>query len=220
VEIKCDIEIGGNDQKFNNLVGRTLMEQYGQEPQAVILCPLLVGTDGKEKMSQSLGNYISIMDTPNDMFGKTMSIPDEIIANWFELCTDVPLDEVKELLAPGKNPRDAKIRLAKEIVALYHSLEAGEEAERFFIETFSQRKVVTDAEEALIPEESVQDGMVSLPAMITSLGLAASNGKAKELISSGAVALDGQKVSELRMTREDLVGKVLKVGKHQFRTLA
>lgn len=220
VEIKCDIEIGGNDQKFNNLVGRTLMEQYGQEPQAVILCPLLVGTDGKEKMSQSLGNYISIMDTPNDMFGKTMSIPDEIIANWFELCTDVSLDEVKDLLTPGKNPRDAKIRLAKEIVALYHSPEAGEEAERFFVETFSQRKVVTDAEEALIPDELVQDGMVSLPALITGLGLAASNGKAKELIASGAVALDGDKVSELRMSRDDLVGKVLKVGKHQFRTLA
>ncbi len=219
VEIKCDIEIGGNDQKFNNLVGRTLMEQYGQEPQAVILCPLLVGTDGKEKMSQSLGNYISIMDTPNDMFGKTMSIPDEIIANWFELCTDVSLDQVKDMLAPGKNPRDAKIRLAKEIVALYHSPEAGEEAERFFIETFSQRKVVTDAEEASIPEELVQDGMVSIPALITSLGLAASNGKAKELISSGAVALDGDKISELRMSREDLAGKVLKVGKHQFRTL-
>lgn len=219
VEIKCDIEIGGNDQKFNNLVGRTLMEQYGQEPQAVILCPLLVGTDGKEKMSQSLGNYISIMDTPNDMFGKTMSIPDEIIANWFELCTDVSLDQVKDMLAPGKNPRDAKIRLAREIVSLYHSLEAGEDAERFFIETFSQRKVVTDAEEATIPEESVQDGMVSLPALITALGLAASNGKAKELISSGAVALDGEKVSELRLDKTDLIGKTLKVGKHQFRKL-
>ncbi len=219
VEIKCDIEIGGNDQKFNNLVGRTLMEQYGQDPQAVILCPLLVGTDGKEKMSQSLGNYISIMDTPNDMFGKTMSIPDDIIANWFELCTDVPLDEVKEMLAEGKNPRDAKIRLAREIVSLYHSPEAGEEAERFFVETFSQRKVVTDAEEVSIPDELVQDGMISLPALITALELASSNGKAKELISSGAVALDGEKVSELRMSKSDLEGKILKVGKHQFRKL-
>ncbi len=219
VEIKCDIEIGGNDQKFNNLVGRTLMEQYGQEPQAVILCPLLVGTDGKEKMSQSLGNYISIMDTPNDMFGKTMSIPDEIIANWFELCTDVPLDEVKEMLAPGKNPRDAKIRLAREIVALYHSPEAGAEAERFFIETFSQRKVVTDAEEAEIPGDIVVDGMVSLPALIVGLGLAASNGKAKDLISAGAVSLDQSKVTELRMSGSDLRGKTLKVGKHSFKKL-
>lgn len=219
VEIKCDIEIGGNDQKFNNLVGRTLMEQYGQEPQAVILCPLLVGTDGKEKMSQSLGNYISIMDTPNDMFGKTMSIPDEIIANWFELCTDVSLDEVKEMLAPGKNPRDAKIRLAREIVALYHSPEAGAEAERFFIETFSQRKVVTDAEEAEIPGDLVVDGMVSLPALIVGLGLAASNGKAKDLISAGAVSLDQTKVTELRKSDSDLRGKTLKVGKHSFKKL-
>ena len=220
VEIKCDIEIGGNDQKFNNLVGRTLMEQYGQDPQAVILCPLLVGTDGKEKMSQSLGNYISIMDAPNDMFGKTMSIPDDIIANWFELCTDVQLAEVRGMLVEGKNPRDAKIRLAKEIVTLYHSVEAGEEAERFFIETFSQRKVVTDAEEVSIPDDLVQDGMVSLPALIAGLGLAASNGKAKDLISSGAVALDGEKVTELRMSKDDLEGKILKVGKHQFRKLA
>jgi tyrosyl-tRNA synthetase len=220
VEIKCDIEIGGNDQKFNNLVGRTLMEQYGQDPQAVILCPLLVGTDGKEKMSQSLGNYISIMDAPNDMFGKTMSIPDDIIANWFELCTDVPLEEVRGMLVEGKNPRDAKIRLAKEIVTLYHSVEAGEEAERFFIETFSQRKVVTDAEEVSIPDDLVQDGMISLPALIAGLGLAASNGKAKDLISSGAVALDGEKVTELRMSKADLEGKILKVGKHQFRKLA
>lgn len=219
VEIKCDIEIGGNDQKFNNLVGRTLMEQYGQEPQAVILCPLLVGIDGKEKMSQSLGNYISIMDTPNDMFGKTMKIPDEIIANWFELCTDVPLVQVQDMLESGKNPRDAKIRLAREIVSLYHSPEAGAEAENFFVETFSQRKVVTEAEEAEIPADLVQDGMVSLPALIVGLGMAASNGKAKELISSGAVTIGGEKLTELRMTKNELLGKVLKVGKHQFKTL-
>lgn len=219
VEIKCDIEIGGNDQKFNNLVGRTLMEQYGQEPQAVILCPLLVGIDGKEKMSQSLGNYISIMDTPNDMFGKTMKIPDEIIANWFELCTDVPLAQVQDMLEPGKNPRDAKIRLAREIVSLYHSPEAGAEAENFFVETFSQRKVVTEAEEAEIPADLVQDGMVSLPALIVGLGMVASNGKAKELISSGAVTIGGEKLTELRMTKNELLGKVLKVGKHQFKTL-
>ena len=219
VEIKCDIEIGGNDQKFNNLVGRTLMEQYGQEPQAVILCPLLVGIDGKEKMSQSLGNYISIMDTPNDMFGKTMKIPDEIIANWFELCTDVPLVQVQDMLESGKNPRDAKIRLAREIVSLYHSPEAGAEAENFFVETFSQRKVVTEAEEAEIPADLVQDGIVSLPALIVGLGMAASNGKAKELISSGAVTIGGEKLTELRMTKNELLGKVLKVGKHQFKTL-
>ncbi len=216
VEIDSDVEIGGNDQKFNNLVGRTLMEQYGKPAQAVVLCPLLVGTDGKEKMSQSLGNYISITDTPNDMFGKTMSIPDEIIGNWFELCTDVPMEEVAEMLGEGKNPRDAKVRLAKEIVALYHSVEDADAAERYFIETFSKKVQPVDAEEVVIPSELVVEGMVNLPALIGGLGLAKSNGAAKDLITAGAVALDGEKVTEFRHELSALTGKVLKVGKHKF----
>ncbi len=219
VEIKSDIEIGGNDQKFNNLVGRTLMEQYGLEPQAVVLCPLLVGTDGKEKMSQSLGNYISITDDPNTMFGKTMSIPDETIANWFELCTDVPMNEVAEMMSEGKNPRDAKMRLGREIVALYHSEAEADAAVQFFVNTFSQRKVVTEAEDAAIPESVVFDGSVSIPSLVVALGLAASNGKVKDLISAGAIALDGEKVTSLSMPQAELVGKILKVGKHQFRKL-
>jgi tyrosyl-tRNA synthetase len=170
-------------------------------------------------MSQSLGNYISIMDTPNDMFGKTMSIPDNIIANWFELCTDVSLEEVAAMLTEGKNPRDAKVRLAKEIVALYHSPNAANEAEQYFVETFSQRKVVTDAEEAVIPAELIIEGFVSLPALITALGLTPSNGKSKELIASGAVTLGGEKVTELRHPIGNLDGKILKVGKHQFKKL-
>lgn len=219
VKITSDVEIGGNDQKFNNLVGRTLMEQYGLEPQSVLLCPLLVGTDGKEKMSQSLGNYISIIDSPNEMFGKTMSIPDAIIANWFELCTDVPMEEVHGMLTEGKNPRDAKVRLAKEIVALYHSVDAADEAERYFVETFSQKRIVSDAEEAVISAELIVDGMVSLPALITLLGHAASNTKAKELIASGAVSLNGEKVSEMRVPADSLAGKILKVGKLHFNKL-
>ncbi len=219
VEIKSDIEIGGNDQKFNNLVGRTLMEQYGLEPQAVLLCPLLVGTDGKEKMSQSLGNYISITDDPNTMFGKTMSIPDETIANWFELCTDVPMNEVAEMMSEGKNPRDAKIRLGQEIVALYHSDAEADAAVQYFVDTFSQRKVVTEADDAAIPESVIFDGLVSIPSLVVALGLGASNGKVKDLIGAGAVALDGEKVTKLSMPLEELVGKILKVGKHQFRKL-
>jgi tyrosyl-tRNA synthetase len=219
VEIKSDIEIGGNDQKFNNLVGRTLMEQYGLDPQCVLLCPLLVGTDGKEKMSQSLGNYISIIDTPTDMFGKTMSIPDDIIENWFELCTDVDMEEARSLLGEGKNPRDAKIRLAKEIVTLYHSSKDADVAERYFIETFSQRKVVTDAEEAEIPAELIIEGMVSLPALIAALGMAESNSKAKQLLGAGAVSIDGEKLTDLRVDVDSLVGRILKVGKLQYRKL-
>jgi len=218
VEIKSDIEIGGNDQKFNNLVGRTLMEQYGLEPQAVVLCPLLVGTDGKEKMSQSLGNYISITDEPNMMFGKTMSIPDEIIANWFELCTDVPMEEVQSMLKENKF-RDAKIRLAKEIVTLYHSLEAGEEAERYFVETFSLKKNVSDAEELSLTGKWNQNNSVSLPLFLSSNGLSVSNSKAKDLIIAGAVSIDGNKITDFNVPFDQLVGKILKVGKHQFRKL-
>ncbi|CAN5440821.1 tyrosine--tRNA ligase [soil metagenome] len=219
VEVRADVELGGNDQKFNNLVGRTLMEQYGQEPQVVLLCPLLVGTDGVEKMSQSLGNYISVIDTPNDMFGKTMSIPDEIMANYFELATDVPMDEVAEIVKG--HPRDAKVRLAKEIVTLYHGEEAAVAAVDYFVSTFSKKEQPVDAEEAAIPSELIEDGSVRLAALIAALGLAKSNRAAKDLIKAGAVSLDGEKVSDVAASHPvgGLTGKVLKVGKHQFRKL-
>ncbi len=221
VELNADVELGGTDQKFNNLVGRTLMEQYGQEPQVVMLCPLLVGTDGKEKMSQSLGNYVSIVDTPRDMFGKTMSIPDSLIANWFELCTDVPLPEVEALLSEGKNPRDAKVRLAKEIVALYHSVEAADDEESYFVETFSKRNQPVEAERAEIQPDLVVDGLVPLANLIAALGLAKSNGAARDLVKQGGVSLDGEKCGDpfAKLPLADLQGKVLKVGKHQFRHL-
>jgi tyrosyl-tRNA synthetase len=220
VALQADVELGGNDQKFNNLMGRQLQEASGQAPQVVVLSPLLVGTDGKEKMSQSLGNYVSVVDTPNDMFGKTMSIPDELIPNWFELCTDVPLPEVKGMLGEGKNPRDAKVRLAKEIVALYHSAEAADEAERYFVETFSKRQQPVEAEEAEIPTD-LGDPLL-LAGLISTLGMAKSNGAARDLIKAGAVSLDGEKPSDpaARFTLDELRGKVLRVGKHQFKRLA
>jgi tyrosyl-tRNA synthetase len=223
VALEADVELGGNDQKFNNLMGRTLQESAGQAAQCVVLSPLLVGTDGKEKMSQSLGNYVSIVDSPNDMFGKTMSIPDDLIRNWFELCTDVELSEVDAMLAAGSNPRDAKVRLAKEIVALYHSQEAADEAETYFVETFSQRKQPVEAEEAAIPPELLDDlKKVGLAALISTLGLAKSNGEARRLMQAGAVSLDSEKLTDpfLSMPVADLKGKVLRVGKHQFRKLS
>ncbi len=225
VEIKADVELGGNDQKFNNLVGRTLMSQYGLEPQVVMLCPLLVGTDGKEKMSQSLGNYIAINDEPNDMYGKTMSIPDELLENYFELATDYPMDDAKRQIEASKrgeaNPRDVKRLLAREIVGLYHGKEAADAADQHFIETFSQRKQPVDAEEAAIPAESLEDGGVNVDLMLAALGLAKSNSDARRLIEAGAVSLDGAKVtdSKARLPKDQLSGKVLKVGKHQFRKL-
>lgn len=219
VALEADVELGGNDQKFNNLMGRQLQEASGQAPQCVVLSPLLLGTDGKEKMSQSLGNYVSVVDSPNDMFGKTMSIPDDLIRNWFELCTDVPMSNVSEMLQAGQNPRNAKVRLAKEIVALYHSPETAEDAELYFIETFSKRSAVVEATPAAIPEEFSDE--IALPALISMLGLAKSNSAARDLMKAGAVSLDEVKATDptVRFTKDDLVGKILRVGKHQFRRL-
>lgn len=217
VELRADVELGGNDQKFNNLMGRTLMQQSGQEPQVVLLCPLLVGTDGKEKMSQSLGNYISVIDEPNDMYGKTMSIPDDLLANWFELCTDVPMDEARAAITA--NPYTAKKRLAREIVALYHSAEAAQEADDYFARTFSQRQQPVEAEEAAIPASAIQDGQVQLPSLLVELGLAKSKGNARDLLAAGAVSLDGEKVSGLTAPEDQARGRVLRVGKHHFRRL-
>lgn len=222
VAIDADVELGGNDQKFNNLVGRTLMEQYGKEPQVVVLSPLLVGTDGREKMSQSLGNYIGVCDEPNEMFGKAMSIPDDIIENWFELVTDVPTEEVEQLIRETPNPRDAKRRLAREIVALYHSTQAAAQADEYFLTTFSQRQQPVDAERIAIPMEAVSDGQVALPVLIVALGLAKSNGDAKRLMMAGAVSLDTDRADDpgRRYGVADLREKVLRVGKHQFRRLS
>lgn len=225
VAVESDVELGGNDQKFNNLMGRTLMQQYSMEPQVVVLSPLLVGTDGKEKMSQSLGNYIGVTDTPDDMFGKTMSIPDELLENWFELCTDVPLSEIAEMksamVSGSLNPRDAKRRLAREIVALYHSPEDAQRADDEFLQRFSQKQMPTQIDEAEIPADVEQDGAISLPALIVALGLAKSNGNAKDLMKAGAVTLDELKLVDpsWRPKREELMGKVLKVGKLAYRRL-
>ena len=221
VAIKADIELGGNDQKFNNLVGRNLMQQFDLEPQVVILSPLLVGTDGKEKMSQSLGNFISVIDTPDEMFGKTMSIPDELMENWFELCTDVPMDEVRKLLATIENPRDVKRRLAREIIGLYHSAEAAEAADAEFVRRFSQRQLPSEIGSVSIPDELLFDGQVGLAALISHWGLAKSNGQAKDLIKAGAVSLDEQKETDpqRRFAKAELSGKVVRVGKLNYRRI-
>ena len=219
VALKADVELGGNDQKFNNLMGRNLQEAEGQEPQTVVLSPLLVGTDGKEKMSQSLGNYVSIQDSPNDVFGKTMSIPDDLILNWFELCTDVPLDQAKGMLGEGKNPRDAKLRLGREIVLLYHGEEAAEAAVAYFVETFSKRQQPVEAPERGVPDELGEE--FPLASLIGTLGMAKSNSAARDLIKQGGVALDGEKVTDpmIRVSRTSLAEKTLRVGKHQFAKL-
>ena len=220
VALEADVELGGSDQKFNNLMGRQLQESSSQRPQVVVLTPLLVGTDGKEKMSQSLRNYISIVEPPNEMFGKTMSIPDELIPSWFELCTDVPLEEVARMLAGERNPRDAKMRLASEIVTIYHSDNAAKEAERYFVETFARRALPSEPEGAAIP--ATLGDPAPLAMLIAELGMAKSNSAARELIKAGAVSLDAERITDpmARIFVADLTGKVLRVGKHQFRKLS
>ena len=225
VAINSDIELGGNDQKFNNLVGRNLQSQYEQDSQVVMLMPLLVGTDGVEKMSQSLGNFVSVIDEPNEMFGKTMSIPDHLIESWFTLCTDVPLSEVQQMISEMKsgdlNPRDAKRKLATEIVSIYHSEKEAQVADEYFINTFSKREQPINAPEAAIPTECIKDGTVSIVHLLSALGLVASNGEARRLVLGGGVSIGGEKVNEptATYTNKELIGKVLRAGKHKFRTL-
>jgi tyrosyl-tRNA synthetase len=226
VAINADVELGGSDQRFNNLVGRDLQREFGQEPQVVFLMPLLIGLDGKEKMSQSLGNYIGINEPPDQMFGKVMSLPDELMTHYFVLCTDVPLDEVQALERDWRegrvNPRDVKRRLAREIVALYHGQEAAQHADEQFMRIFSQRQLPTEAPEIPIPMHLVrEDGTIPLAALIAAIGLAPSNSEARRLIQGGGVELEGERITDpnTRLTPDQLVGRLLRVGKHRFARL-
>ncbi len=226
VAIEADVELGGSDQRFNNLVGRDLQREFGQEPQVVFLMPLLIGLDGKEKMSQSLGNYIGISEPPDQMFGKVMSLPDALMRHYFVLCTDVPLEEVEAMERDGRegrvNPRDVKRRLAREIVALHHSQAAAERADEQFMRIFSQREMPTEAPEIAIPKHLIrEDGTLSLAALIAAIGLAPSNSEARRIMQGGGVELDGERVQNpnAHFTPDQLAGRLLRVGKHRFARL-
>ncbi len=227
VAIQSDVELGGTDQRFNNLVGRDLQREYGQEPQVVLLMPLLIGLDGKEKMSQSLGNYIGINEPPDQMFGKVMSLPDELMKHYFVLCTDVPLEEIEALERDWRegrvNPRDVKRRLAREIVTLYHSAEDAQRADEQFMRIFSQRELPTDVPEVAIPAYLVkEDGTIMVANLIASIGFASSNSEARRLIQGGGVELNGTRLSDptVSLPIDALAGRLLRVGKHRFARLA
>ncbi len=213
VAVHADVELGGTDQRFNLLAGRKLQEAHGQSAQIVLMVDLILGTDGR-KMSSSWGNTINLLDTPNGMFGKVMSVPDEMIVPYLIHCTRVPLAEVEvieaKLFDGGLNPRDAKLRLAREIVTLYHGSEAGTEAEQYFIETISEKKVPQHVQsyEAC---ENILDFLVST-------GIASSKGEARRLIEQGAVSIDGEKVvvGALILSKEAHDGKIMRVGSHRF----
>lgn len=219
VAINADIELGGTDQTFNLLVGRTIQKEYGQESQVALTMPLLVGLDGAKKMSKSLGNYIAVKDPPKDMYGKVMSIPDSLMATYYRLVLVEPLDWVKsfeENLKSGKShPMDAKMGLARQIVTEFHDRTAAEEAEKEFLHVFREREVPDDIEEVILPDARVGE-TVGLARLISQTGLAPSSGEARRLIRSGAVKVDGVKFTEESAACDIKDGMMLQVGKRRF----
>jgi tyrosyl-tRNA synthetase len=214
VALKCDVEMGGTDQLFNLLVGRDLMREYGLEPQVVLTMPLLEGLDGIEKMSKSLGNYIGINEEPQSMFGKIMSISDELMWKYYVLCTDLTPAEINARRNDG-HPMDAKRALAKSIIRDFHSAEAAEEAEAEFRRIFSERQVPTDIDEHTLP---ASDEKQFLTKVIVAAGLAETNKEAQRLVAQGGVLVDDEKIDDSRATIDAGAGKsyLLKVGKRRF----
>ncbi|MFW6107511.1 MAG: tyrosine--tRNA ligase [bacterium] len=222
VEVQADVELGGTDQTFNLLVGRTLQRDAGQSPQVCITTPILPGLDGTEKMSKSLGNHIAVADPPggpDGMFGKVMSIPDALMRDYFILLTDVPLDEVDRLLAG--HPRDAKVRLATEIVSFYHSPQAAREAAAEFDKVFRRGELPEDMPtRRLEPADLADDGRIWIVRLVLASGFAPSASQARRLVTQGAVTLDGQKITDPEAHVEVADGQVLRVGKRRFAQLA
>lgn len=211
VVLDADVEIGGTDQKFNLLVGRELMRDYGKTPQVILTLPLLEGTDGKEKMSKSLGNYIGIDESPQDMFGKIMSIPDEIMPKYYELLTDLSLEIMKKM-----HPREAKLSLAREIVKQYHGEKKAEEALEGFERVFKNREIPDNILEIKVPSSELKDGRIWIIKLIRLLNFSSTNAEARRLIEQGAVSLDGVKITDPNLEIEIKKSLVLKVGKLKF----
>lgn len=218
VAVEADVELGGSDQLWNLMMGRVVQERYGQEPQVAMTMPLLVGTDGTHKMSQSLGNYIGVEDAASDMFGKTMSIPDQAMGEWFRLAADYDERAVAMIeagLASGEiHPNEAKRELARAVVALYRGQDAALEAENGFDQVFREGGVPDDLDEVPLPPEDP----VAIPGLIRD-AFGMSGSEARRMISQGAVRLDDRVVSDQEMARADLTGKVLRVGKRRFARL-
>lgn len=213
VALKCDVELGGTDQLFNLLVGRDLMREYNLEPQVVMTLPLLEGLDGVEKMSKSLDNYIGIDEPPDSIFGKIMSISDDLMWKYYLLCTDLTPDQINQLRE--EHPMEAKAQLAKLIIRDFYDEEAAEAAEAEFRKVFSDRQIPTEIEEQTLP---ASDEPVLLVKLVTTLRLAPSNNEARRLVSQGGVNVDDEKIDDTKATLDASVGRnyILKVGKRRF----
>lgn len=218
VALHADVELGGTDQKFNLLVGRHMQSAYGQEAQCVLTMPILEGIDGVNKMSKSLDNYISVVDTPKDMFGKTMRISDELMYRWYELLTDITAKELiqlkQDVQEKRKHPRDVKVNLAKFFIKRFHSHEAAEAAEEEFNRIFVEKGLPDEIPEFAVPAEN----QVGLSALMVKAGLVASNGEGSRLIQGGGVQIDGEKVSDPRLKLDLKSGQsfVIRAGKKKF----
>lgn len=214
VQVEADVELGGTDQRFNLLAGRTLQSHYKQTPQDVLMVNLIPGTDGR-KMSSSWGNTINITDQPEDMFGKVMSIPDDIIVTYFEHCTRVPMEEVKtiadQLESDQVNPRDLKLRLAQEITKLYHGEESAQKAQEHFVNVFSNREVPSN-----MPTIKISEDKLNIIDIIVKAEFAASRSEARRLVEQGGVEVDGVKVLSSDQEIEIKNEMVLRVGKLKF----
>ena len=216
VALETDIEMGGTDQKFNLLVGRELQKQYGQPSQVVITLPLLEGLDGVQKMSKSLGNTVGITDAPDEMFGKLMSISDELMWRYFELLSFKALGDIEKLrkeVASGANPRDVKFELAREIVDRFHSPGDGKKAEQRFVDRFSQGVVPEDLDEKTLATDGEGLGIARV---IKEAGLASSTSEAIRLVKQGAVRLDGERLEDAKIILATGTQGVLQVGKRRI----
>lgn len=216
VAIKSDVELGGTDQKFNLLVGRDIQREFGLEPQVILTMPLLIGTDGVEKMSKSLDNYIGITDEPSQIYGRTLSIPDNLIYTYFELATNVSnqkLNEIKSALSDGKtNPRDLKRELARTLVEMYYDRESAITAEKEFDNIFINKGLPDDLEEFSIGDKKE----MNILDLIVLVNFAPSKGEARRLVIQGGVSVDGEKISDIQKIISLQKGMILKVGKRKF----
>ena len=215
VALKADVEFGGTDQTFNLLMGRHLQGEEGMPEQTIITMPILEGLDGVQKMSKSLGNYIGISEAPSEMYGKAMSIPDELMMRYFMLVTDMSIEEQEQLsqdLESGAaHPRDVKMKLAHTIVRLYHGEEAANFGQEEFVRVFQKHAMPTDIPEYKV---AITDEAVFVPQLLSDAGLTASNGEARRSIKAGAFKIDGEKCNEEHIVLKD--GMVLQVGKRKF----
>jgi len=215
VMVEADLELGGTDQLFNLLLGRELQKAFDQEPQVVMTLPLLEGLDGVQKMSKSLNNYVGVTDTPKDMFGKIMSVGDDLMWRYFELILCKPQAEIDALKAAGENPRFVKDRMAQEIITKFHSEEEGKAASEEFTRIFAEKKLPDDMPQLDITAD-VENGSIGIIALVVNAGFASSNGEARRLIQQGGVSINEEKITDVKAEVSPASGDILKVGKRKF----